>query len=130
MSSETVKSKKIKRKYAISNKRSRSIFPMVFISAIRMWVHEWRRFCILAVIAMLGVAVMTGIYAGCNDMLLGANDTYSKLKAYDLQIVSTLGLTDKDVKAIKNCHLLVKQRRESRLKLLLILRIMPICLMQ
>lgn len=101
MSSETVKSKKIKRKYAISNKRSRSIFPMVFISAIRMWVHEWRRFCILAVIAMLGVAVMTGIYAGCNDMLLGANDTYSKLKAYDLQIVSTLGLTDKDVKAIK-----------------------------
>lgn len=101
MSSETVKSKKIKRKYAIRNKRSRSIFPMVFISAIRMWVHEWRRFCILAVIAMLGVAVMTGIYAGCNDMLLGANDTYSKLKAYDLQIVSTLGLTDKDVKAIK-----------------------------
>lgn len=101
MSSETVKSKKIKRKYAISNKRSCSIFPMVFISAIRMWFHEWRRFCILAVIAMLGVAVMTGIYAGCNDMLLGANDTYSKLKAYDLQIVSTLGLTDKDVKAIK-----------------------------
>lgn len=101
MSSETVKSKKIKRKYAISNKRSRSIFPMVFISAIRMWFHEWRRFCILAVIAMLGVAVMTGIYAGCNDMLLGANDTYSKLKAYDLQIISTLGLTDKDVKAIK-----------------------------
>lgn len=101
MSSETVKSKKIKRKYAISNKRSCSIFPMVFISAIRMWFHEWRRFCILAVIAMLGVAVMTGIYAGCNDMLLGANDTYSKLKAYDLQIISTLGLTDKDVKAIK-----------------------------
>lgn len=101
MSSGTVKSKKIKRKYAIRNKRSRSILPMVFISAIRMWVHEWRRFCILAVIAMLGVAVMTGIYAGCNDMLLGANDTYSKLKAYDLQIVSTLGLTDKDVKAIK-----------------------------
>ncbi|UQA82996.1 ABC transporter permease [Gardnerella vaginalis] len=101
MSSGTVKSKKIKRKDAIRNKRSRSIFPMVFISAIRMWFHEWRRFCILAVIAMLGVAVMTGIYAGCNDMLLGANDTYSKLKAYDLQIVSTLGLTDKDVKAIK-----------------------------
>ncbi len=101
MSSETVKSKKIKRKDAIRNKRSRSIFPMVFISAIRMWFHEWRRFCILAVIAMLGVAVMTGIYAGCNDMLLGANDTYSKLKAYDLQIISTLGLTDKDVKAIK-----------------------------
>lgn len=116
MSSETVKSKKIKRKYAIRNKRSHSILPMVFISAIRMWVHEWRRFCILAVIAMLGVAVMTGIYAGCNDMLLGADDTYSKLKAYDLQIVSTLGLTDKDVKAIKKLPFVSEAEAEKSFK--------------
>lgn len=116
MSSETVKSKKIKRKDAIRNKRSRSIFPMVFISAIRMWFHEWRRFCILAVIAMLGVAVMTGIYAGCNDMLLGADDTYSKLKAYDLQIVSTLGLTDKDVKAIKKLPFVSEAEAEKSFK--------------
>lgn len=116
MSSETVKSKKIKRKYAIRNKHSRSIFPMVFISAIRMWFHEWRRFCILAVIAMLGVAVMTGIYAGCNDMLLGADDTYSKLKAYDLQIVSTLGLTDKDVKAIKKLPFVSEAEAEKSFK--------------
>ena len=71
--------------------------PVVFISAVRMWVREWRRFCVLAVIAMLGVSVMTGIYAGCNDMLLGTNDMYSKLRSYDLQIVSTLGLTKDDV---------------------------------
>ncbi|EPI57985.1 efflux ABC transporter, permease protein [Gardnerella vaginalis JCP7275] len=116
VSSETVKSKKIKRKDAIRNKRSRSIFPMVFISAIRMWFHEWRRFCILAVIAMLGVAVMTGIYAGCNDMLLGADDTYSKLKAYDLQIVSTLGLTDKDVKAIKKLPFVSEAEAEKSFK--------------
>ncbi|EIK82149.1 hypothetical protein CGSMWGv1400E_01084 [Gardnerella vaginalis 1400E] len=116
MSSGTVKSKKIKRKDAIRNKRSHSIFPMVFISAIRMWVHEWRRFCILAVIAMLGVAVMTGIYAGCNDMLLGADDTYSKLKAYDLQIVSTLGLTDKDVKAIKKLPFVSEAEAEKSFK--------------
>ncbi|MFU0553252.1 FtsX-like permease family protein [Gardnerella vaginalis] len=116
MSSGTVKSKKIKRKDAIRHKRSHSIFPMVFISAIRMWVHEWRRFCILAVIAMLGVAVMTGIYAGCNDMLLGTDDTYSKLKAYDLQIVSTLGLTDKDVKAIKKLPFVSEAEAEKSFK--------------
>lgn len=116
MSSGTVKSKKIKCKDAIRNKRSHSILPMVFISAIRMWFHEWRRFCILAVIAMLGVAVMTGIYAGCNDMLLGANDTYSKLKAYDLQIVSTLGLTDKDVKAIKKLPFVSEAEAEKSFK--------------
>lgn len=116
MSIETVKSKKIKRKDAISTKRAHSILPIVFISAIRMWVHEWRRFCILAVIAMLGVAVMTGIYAGCNDMLLGADDTYSKLKAYDLQIVSTLGLTDKDVKAIKKLPFVSEAEAEKSFK--------------
>ena len=66
-----------------------------------MWIHQWRRFCVLAVIAMLGVAVMTGIYAGCNDMLLGTNDMYEKLHAYDLQIVSTLGLTKDDVASLK-----------------------------
>lgn len=73
----------------------------LFISAVRMWIHQWRRFCVLAVIAMLGVAVMTGIYAGCNDMLLGANDMYEKLHAYDLQIVSTLGLTKDDVASLQ-----------------------------
>lgn len=76
----------------------------LFISAVRMWIREWRRFCVLAVIAMLGVAVMTGIYAGCNDMFLGANSMYSKLQSYDLQIVSTLGLTKDDVSALRKLH--------------------------
>ena len=116
MSIETVKSKKIKRKIAIRNKRTHSILPIVFISAVRMWIQEWRRFCILAVIAMLGVAVMTGIYAGCNDMLLGANNVYTNLKAYDLQIVSTLGLTNNDVKAIKKLPIVSEAEGEKSLK--------------
>ena len=81
-----------------------------------MWIHEWRRFCILAVIAMLGVAVMTGIYAGCNDMLLGANNVYTNLKAYDLQIVSTLGLTKNDVKAIKKLPIVSEAEGEKSFK--------------
>lgn len=116
MNNKTVKSKIIKRKTAIRTKRAHSILPIVFISAVRMWIHEWRRFCILAVIAMLGVAVMTGIYAGCNDMLLGADDTYSKLKAYDLQIVSTLGLTKNDVKSIKKLPFVSEAEAEKSFK--------------
>ena len=106
----------IKRKTAIRTKRTHSILPIVFISAVRMWIHEWRRFCILAVIAMLGVAVMTGIYAGCNDMLLGANNVYTNLKAYDLQIVSTLGLTKNDVKAIKKLPIVSEAEGEKSFK--------------
>ena len=106
----------IKRKTAIRTKRAHSILPIVFISAVRMWIHEWRRFCVLAVIAMLGVAVMTGIYAGCNDMLLGANNVYTNLKAYDLQIVSTLGLTKNDVKAIKKLPIVSEAEGEKSFK--------------
>lgn len=116
MNNKTVKSKIIKRKTAIRTKRAHSILPIVFISAVRMWIHEWRRFCILAVIAMLGVAVMTGIYAGCNDMLLGANNVYTNLKAYDLQIVSTLGLTKNDVKAIKKLPIVSEAEGEKSFK--------------
>lgn len=86
----------------LHTKRSRSLFPALFISAVRMWCKEWRRFCVLAVIAMLGVAVLTGIYAGCNDMLLGANNMYAKLRSYDLQVASTLGLTRDDVTALQS----------------------------
>lgn len=116
MNNKTVKSKRIKRKTTIHTKRAHSILPIVFISAVRMWIHEWRRFCVLAVIAILGVAVMTGIYAGCNDMLLGANNVYTNLKAYDLQIVSTLGLTKNDVKAIKKLPIVSEAEGEKSFK--------------
>ena len=88
----------------------------LFISAVRMWIHQWRRFCVLAVIAMLGVAVMTGIYAGCNDMLLGTDSMYSKLRAYDLQIVSTLGLTKDDVAALRKLPIVSEVEAERSWK--------------
>lgn len=59
---------------------------------------------------------MTGIYAGCNDMLLGANNVYTNLKAYDLQIVSTLGLTKNDVKAIKELPIVSEAEGEKSFK--------------
>lgn len=83
-------------------KQSRVCLPAVMLSAVRMWIHQWRRFVVLSVIAMLGVAVMTGIYAGCNDMLLATNAMYDRQRAHDIQIVSTLGLDDDDVQAVRN----------------------------
>lgn len=94
---KVLSSKKIEK----AHKPAKHVLPMVLVSAVRMWAREWRRFCVLAVIAMLGVAVMTGIYAGCNDMLLAANAMYVRQQAYDLQIMSTLGLTQEDVRAVK-----------------------------
>jgi putative ABC transport system permease protein len=68
---------------------------------IRDWAHNWKRFFSIAVITMLGVAVLTGIYAGCRDMFQGANAFYGAQRLYDIQVVSTLGLTDDDASALK-----------------------------
>ena len=41
---------------------------MAFIKdMVRMWLHAWKRFISIALISLLGVAVLTGIYAGCRD---------------------------------------------------------------
>ena len=38
---------------------------MAFIKdMVRMWLHAWKRFISIALISLLGVAVLTGIYAG------------------------------------------------------------------
>ncbi|RSX50820.1 ABC transporter permease [Bifidobacterium goeldii] len=68
---------------------------------LRMWAHNWKRFASIAIISMLGVAVLTGIYAGCRDMFQGADRFLDTQRLYDIQVVSTLGLTDDDVAALK-----------------------------
>lgn len=68
---------------------------------VRMWGRNWKRFASITVICMLGVAVLTGIYAGCRDMFLAANRFYTAQGLHDIQVVSTLGLTDGDVTALE-----------------------------
>ncbi|WP_417852216.1 FtsX-like permease family protein [Bifidobacterium olomucense] len=68
---------------------------------LRMWARNWKRFASIAIITMLGVAVLTGIYAGCRDMFRGADRFLDSQRLYDIQIVSTLGLTDDDAAALK-----------------------------
>lgn len=68
---------------------------------LRTWARNWKRFVSIAVISLLGVAVLTGIYAGCRDMFQGADRFYDDQRLYDIQVVSTLGLTDDDLAALK-----------------------------
>ena len=39
---------------------------------LRCWLRSWKRFVSIAVITLFGVAVLTGIYAGCRDAFLAA----------------------------------------------------------
>ncbi|RSX55196.1 ABC transporter permease [Bifidobacterium dolichotidis] len=68
---------------------------------LRTWKHAIKPFLSLMIIAMLGVAVLTGIYAGCRDSFLAADRYYKEQGLHDLQIISTQGLDENDVRAVE-----------------------------
>lgn len=68
---------------------------------LRCWLRGWKRFISIAVITLLGVAVLTGIYAGCRDMFRAADRFYDAQGLHDIQVLSTYGLTDADVIALR-----------------------------
>lgn len=57
------------------------------------------RFLAIAMMAGLGIGVFSGFATGCLDSLKAADRFYDAQNTYDIQIVSTLGLTDNDVSA-------------------------------
>ena len=81
--------------------RGRSLSGAFVKDTMRSWMHGWKRFLSIAVISLLGVAVMTGIYAGCRDTFRAANRFYDAQRLHDIQVLSTYGLTDDDVAALK-----------------------------
>lgn len=81
--------------------RGRSLSGAFVKDTMRSWLHGWKRFLSIAVISLLGVAVMTGIYAGCRDTFRAANRFYDAQRLHDIQVLSTYGLTDDDVAALK-----------------------------
>ncbi len=63
----------------------------------RSIVRSKRRFISILAITALGVMVLTGIYATCQDMYYSADQYYDNQNLFDIRILSTLGLTDEDV---------------------------------
>ncbi len=63
---------------------------------------ERKRFIAIAIIVMLGVTMVTGIKAGCDDLLYSADRFFDEQKLHDIAIQSTLGLTDEDVAVLSD----------------------------
>lgn len=75
---------------------------MAFIKdMVRMWLHAWKRFISIALISLLGVAVLTGIYAGCRDAFLATDRFFDTQGLHDIQVLSTDGLTDDDIAELR-----------------------------
>lgn len=74
-----------------------------FVSdTVRGWLHAWRPFLSIVIISMLGVAVLTGIYAGCRDAFLAADRFYEQQGLHDVQVLSSVGFSDDDVQTLRN----------------------------
>ena len=61
-----------------------------------------KRFISLLLIVLLGVGFFAGIKAASPDMRTTLDTYFDELDIMDIQVISTMGLTDDDVTAIKN----------------------------
>ena len=86
---------------------------MAFVKdMVRMWLHAWKRFVSIALITLLGVAVLTGIYAGCRDAFLATDRFFDTQGLHDIQVLSTAGLTDGDIAALRKVSGVAKVQGE------------------
>lgn len=86
---------------------------MAFVKdMVRMWLHAWKRFISIALISLLGVAVLTGIYAGCRDAFLSTDRFFDTQGLHDIQVLSTAGLTDDDIAALRKVSGVAKVQGE------------------
>ena len=86
---------------------------MAFVKdMVRMWLHAWKRFISIALISLLGVAVLTGIYAGCRDAFLATDRFFDTQGLHDIQVLSTAGLTDDDIAELRKISGVAKVQGE------------------
>lgn len=60
-----------------------------------------KRFFALTLIAALGVCMMGGLKAACDDLRFSADAFFDEQNLFDIKIVSTYGLTDEDVECLR-----------------------------
>ncbi|KFI68099.1 ABC transporter permease [Bifidobacterium magnum] len=68
---------------------------------LRAWRHSVKPFMSLVVITLLGVLVLTGIYAGCQDAFRAANAYYTAQHLHDIEVASSSGITNDDLEDIR-----------------------------
>lgn len=61
-----------------------------------------RRFFSILTITALGVCMLSGLKAACDDLRYSADYFYDTQNLFDLSVVSTMGLNDDDIEALKS----------------------------
>ena len=63
-----------------------------------------RRFFAIAIITTLGVAMFSGLEAACEDLRRSGDRFFDAQKLFDLQVMSTLGLSEEDVEVLSEAE--------------------------
>lgn len=74
----------------------------LFISTVRKIWNTKKKFLSLLCLSLLGVGFFVGIKAASPDMMKTLDSYLDDTLFYDIEVVSTLGLIDEDIKAIQN----------------------------
>lgn len=74
----------------------------LFLDIMREIRHSFNRFVSILCIVAIGIAFFAGLRAAAPDMSFTIDKYFDDYHTMDLQVVSTLGLTDNDIKAIEN----------------------------
>ncbi|MBQ8591772.1 MAG: hypothetical protein IJ485_03360 [Lachnospiraceae bacterium] len=75
---------------------------------IRTIWKEKKRFISIMLITMLGVTIMTGLSAGCQDLRYSADRFMDSQELFDISVMSTLGLTEEDVEVFQSMDIIEK----------------------
>ena len=62
---------------------------------------SYKRFLSILLMALLGVGFFCGLRASSPDMKATIDSYFDKCNFFDIQVLSTLGLTDDDIKALE-----------------------------
>ena len=82
--------------------QSSNDMPTVFRRGIYRTIRgSLKRFLSIVVITALGVSVMCGLKAGCEDLCDSVDAYFDQQNVYDINVQSTYGLTRDDLAAIQ-----------------------------
>ncbi len=78
---------------------------MLFVNTIRKIKDTHKKFISLMCMSLLGVGFFVGIKSSSPDMLDTINTYLKDNNVYDIEITSTLGLTDNDINALEDLNI-------------------------
>ena len=77
------------------------VIPMLYKNTLKKIRKSFGRYISLFIMVMVGVGFFAGIQSSAPDMVLVADRYYKEHKLMDFKIVSSMGLTESDVTALK-----------------------------